>query len=164
MSIFKRKPKPKPRIARCGNGIVIVNKQGKVLLGKRHDDPIKADSDLHGEGTWSLPGGKIDFGEKAKDSIWREVYEETSIRLNKNKMKIITIQDEIVPDAHYLTLGWLCRDFLGEAKVMEPDEMTKWKWFDINNLPSPLYKPAIPMLKTYKKKHTRKKGFFRNLF
>ncbi len=157
-------PKQKPRVARCGNGIVIVNKKGQVLLGRRHDDPVKADSDLHGEGTWSLPGGKNDFGEKAKDSIWREVFEETSIRLNKNDMKIITIQDEIVPDAHYLTLGWLCCDFLGEAKVMEPDEITKWQWFEIDALPSPIFKPCVNMLQVYRKKHHKKRSLFRKLF
>ncbi len=38
-------------------------KDGKVLLGKRHDDPEKASSLLKGAGTWTMPGGKLDFSE-----------------------------------------------------------------------------------------------------
>ena len=52
----------KVQVARAGAAVMIV-KDGKVLLGKRHDDPEKAGSQLHGEGTWTLPGGKVDFGE-----------------------------------------------------------------------------------------------------
>ena len=41
-----------------GFGVMIL-KQGRILLGKRHSDPDKADSELHGEGTWTMPGGKL---------------------------------------------------------------------------------------------------------
>ena len=37
----------------CG---IMVLRDNKVLLGKRHDDPEKADSELYGEGTWTMPG------------------------------------------------------------------------------------------------------------
>jgi len=40
-----------------GVGVIIL-KDSKVLLGKRHSDARKADSELHREGTWTLPGGK----------------------------------------------------------------------------------------------------------
>ncbi len=49
-----------------GVGVALV-RDGKVLLGHRHDDPEKADSLLHGEGTWTVPGGKLDFGETLED-------------------------------------------------------------------------------------------------
>jgi len=32
---------------------------------------------------------------------------------------------------------------------MEPDEITEWKWFDLNNLPSPLYFPSERIIKNY---------------
>lgn len=47
----------------AGIGVMILNKESKVLLGKRHYDPQKADSELHGEGSWTMPGGKLEFGE-----------------------------------------------------------------------------------------------------
>jgi hypothetical protein len=33
---------------------------------------------------------------------------------------------------------------------MEPDEITEWQWFDLNNLPSPLYFPSAKVLENYK--------------
>ncbi|MDH3382157.1 MAG: NUDIX domain-containing protein, partial [Flavobacteriaceae bacterium] len=56
----------------AGIGIMIL-KDRKILLGKRHDDPEKADSALHGEGTWTMPGGKIDYGEEPHEGAMREV-------------------------------------------------------------------------------------------
>ena len=32
---------------------------------------------------------------------------------------------------------------------MEPDEITEWKWFDLNNLPEPLYFPSKKILHNY---------------
>lgn len=137
------------RFVRGGVGIML--KDGnKILFGKRHDDPEKASSDLHGEGTWTFPGGKCDFGETYIESAYRELLEETSIKMNKNKAKVFYIKDQIVPDAHFLTVGIICEDFEGTAKAMEPEEITKWEWFDIDNLPSPIFKPNIDMIKSFK--------------
>ena len=38
-------------------------KEGKILLGKRHEDPEKAKNLIKGVGTWSMSGGKLRFGE-----------------------------------------------------------------------------------------------------
>lgn len=131
-----------------GFGVMIL-KEGKVLLGQRHVDPAKADSELHGEGTWTMPGGKMEFGESFEETCARETQEETWIVIDKNKIKIISITNDIVPDAHFVTIGFLCESFEGEAKVMEPDEITKWEWFDLNNLPTPLFFPSEKVIKNY---------------
>ena len=36
--------------------------------------------------------------------------------------------------AHFVTVGLLAKNYQGEPKVMEPDEMTEWGWFDLDNL------------------------------
>lgn len=115
-----------------GVGIMIL-KRGKVLLGKRHDDPDKSDSELHGKGTWTMPGGKLHFGEKLIGSAKREVFEETGVKINKNKLEVISVMEDIVKDAHFVTVGFLCKDFPGKPKVMEPDEITEWKWFSLKD-------------------------------
>ena len=131
-----------------GIGIMIL-RDNKILLGKRHEDPEKADSALHGEGTWTMPGGKMDFGETPHDGAKREAEEETGLKLNKDKLKLISVTNEVVEDAHFITLGFLCEDFEGEAKAMEPDEITEWKWFDLNNLPEPMFFPCVKIVKNY---------------
>jgi 8-oxo-dGTP diphosphatase len=131
-----------------GFGVMIL-KDNKVLLGKRHEDPNKADSELHGEGTWTMPGGKIHFGEAFEQAAAREVMEETGIKVNEDKLKFISLANDKVRDAHFVTIGFLCEDFEGEAKVMEPDEITKWQWFDLNNLPEKVFFPSDKVLKNY---------------
>jgi len=133
----------------AGVGIMIL-KDNKVLLGKRHDDPKKADSLLHGEGTWTMPGGKMHFGENFEDAAYREVIEETGIKAKKEKLKLISVTNEIVEDAHFITLGFLCEDFEGEPKAMEPEEIEKWEWFPLDKLPNPIFFPCVKILKNYR--------------
>jgi len=131
-----------------GFGVMIL-RDNKILLGKRHDNPEKASSALHGEGTWTMPGGKLEFGESFEDAAYRETLEETGIKLNKNNIKLISVTNDIVHDAHFVTVGFLCTEFEGKAAVMEPDEITRWEWFDINDLPNPMYKSSEKVLKNY---------------
>ena len=133
---------------RVGAGIgVMLLKDNKVLLGKRHDDPEKASSVLHGEGTWTMPGGKLDFGESFEEAAKRETFEETSIKLIDTE--VISITNEIVPDAHFVTIGLLSETFEGEPQVMEPEEITKWEWFSPDNLPQPIFPPSAKIIKNY---------------
>ena len=137
----------KPRV---GVGIMIL-KDSRVLLGRRHSDPEKASSELHGEGTWTMPGGKLDFHEELEDAVYREAKEETGIEIDKTKLKIINIGNEIVPDKHFVTIGYLYKEPVGEPVIMEPDEIVEWKWFDLNNLPNPIFPPSQKLLDAYKK-------------
>jgi len=133
---------------------VMLQRDGKILLGKRHDDPEKADSLLHGEGTWTFPGGKLDFQESLFDAAKRETKEETSIV--PKGMEIFSIGNERVHDAHFITIGFLCKEFEGEAKVMEPDEITKWEWFGFDELPEKIFPPVTKMIKNYLDKEVYK--------
>jgi len=133
---------------RPGAGVgVMVLKDNKVLLGKRHVEPEKADSELQGAGTWTMPGGKLDFGEDVKEAAKRETFEETSLKLNT--LKVISVTNDIKGTKHFVTIGFLCEDFEGSPKVMEPDEITEWRWFDVNNLPEPMFFPCVKIVKNY---------------
>ena len=131
-----------------GFGVMIL-RDGKVLLGQRHVDPTKADSELHGEWTRTMPGGKMHFHESFEDTCYRETLEETGLKIDKNTIKIISITNDMVPDSHFVTIGFLCEDVEGEAQVMEPDEITQWKRFDLDNLPTPQFFPSEKLLKNY---------------
>jgi 8-oxo-dGTP diphosphatase len=135
-------------LPKIGVGVMLL-RNNKVLLGKRNADPQKADSELHGEGAWTMPGGKLEFGEKLVECAYREVLEETGIRVDKEKLKIVSVADDIAPDAHFVTIGFLCPEFSGEAKLMEPEEIIEWKWFALDNLPSPLFGPSRKILENF---------------
>ena len=134
------------KCVRAGIAVLFV-KEGKVLLGKRHDDPVKADSELHGEGTLTIPGGKMDFQERPREGARREALEECN--LLARELELISVGNEVVPEAHFITLGFLCRDFKGEPEVMEPDEITEWRWFDPKELPERVFPPALKIIKNY---------------
>ena len=52
----------------------VVFRDDDVLLIKRGKPPF--------EGQWSIPGGKLEYGEKVKDAIIREVMEETGVEIS----------------------------------------------------------------------------------
>jgi len=133
----------------AGFGILILQ-NSKILLGHRHEDPEKASSLLNGAGTWTMPGGKLEFGESFEEGAKREALEETGLKLNR--VNVICVSNDMVETAHFVTIGLFCDDFEGEPKVMEPDEITEWRWFDLNNLPSPIYFPSARVLENYKNK------------
>jgi len=129
-----------------GVGIMIL-KDNKILLGKRNQDPNKADSELHGEGTWTMPGGKLRFGESFAAGAEREVFEETGLRIKS--VEVISLSNDIVEDAHFVTIGLLCLDFEGEVETMEPEEIIEWKWFSLDQLPDLIFFPSEKVIKNY---------------
>jgi len=132
-----------------GFGVMLL-KDGKILLGKRHEDPEKASSQLNGAGTWTMPGGKLHFGETFEEGAKREVMEETSIILKK--AVVICVNQDIIETAHFVTIGLFSEEFEGEAKVTEPDEITEWRWFSLDKLPTSLYFPSAKVLENYRQK------------
>ena len=131
-----------------GFGVMIL-REGKILLGQRHGDPVKASSELHGEWTRTMPGGKMHFHESFEESCYRETLEETGLKINKDTIKIISITNDMVPDKHFVTIGFLSKDVQVEAQVMEPDEITQWKRFALNELPTPIFFPSEKVIKNY---------------
>ena len=133
---------------RIGVGFgVMVLRDGNILLGKRHDNPEKAKSALRGAGTWTMPGGKLKFGESFEQGAARELMEETGIVLKSSK--VIALNNDQVEGAHFVTIGLLCEDFEGEASVREPDEITEWGWFRLDALPQPIFFASEKVLKNY---------------
>ncbi len=120
----------------CGCGVIIKN-DNMILLGKRGKDIEKADSEMHEEGTWTLPGGNIEYGETFYEAGKREVKEETN--LDVDDLEVICVQTDLNEFAHYVSVGMIANKYSGEIKVMEPDEITHWKWFNINSLPDNIF-------------------------
>ena len=56
---------------RSGVGVIILNKENKVFVGKRKDNPVD---------NWQMPQGGVDKNEDFISAMRRELFEETSIR------------------------------------------------------------------------------------
>ena len=90
-----------------GVGVMII-KENKILLGLRNPDKIKASSELQGQGTWTMPGGKVEFMEKLGDAAKRELEEETSLKARK--VEFLCISDDMTETAHYVTVGFIVKE------------------------------------------------------
>ncbi len=127
------------RNVRVGIGVFIF-RDGKFLMGKRMGS--------HGEGSWSVPGGHLEFGESFMDTAEREVFEETGLKIKNLRFGAVTNDYFKEENKHYVTI-WMLSDYLsGEAKIMEPDKYIEQNWFDFDHLPSPLFLPWEQLLKS----------------
>ena len=78
------------------------------------------------------------------------ILEETGVGIDKTKLEMINVSNDIVEDAHFVTIGFLCRDFPDDPQVMEPDEITEWKWFELDKLPKKVFPPSAKVIRNYK--------------
>jgi|GEM_PF-365825 len=129
-----------------GCGIIVI-KDDQVLLGKRAADTDLIDTSLHGGNTWALPGGKLHHGETFEAAAQRKLIEETSI--TAKTFKTISLQSDINNHAHFITVGVLAENPHGEPQLLEPAEITEWRWFPLGNLPKNLYPPTQKILAKY---------------
>ena len=130
-----------------GVGVMIQNEKGEILLGLRNPDKIKVAGELDGQGTWTMPGGKVDFHETLIDAAIREIKEETNL-VAKN-LELISLCDDFSETAHYVSAGFLATEIQGEPKTMEPETILEWRWFALDHLPKNIYKPSLAVVKKY---------------
>jgi 8-oxo-dGTP diphosphatase len=96
-------------------------RDGRILLVRRARSP--------GKGFYSLPGGRVEFGESLHAALHREVDEETTIRI-----EIIGLAGwrEVLPGAsgggHYLIMSFAAR-WVAREPVLN-DEHDDFKWLD----------------------------------
>jgi len=129
-----------------GVGVMILE-EGNILLGLRNPDKEKASSELQGQGTWTMPGGKVDFHEKLIDAAIRELKEETD--LDAKTLEVLCINDDFSETAHYVTVGFIATQYSGEVKAMEPEAILRWEWFSFDNLPENIYPPSKKCIEKY---------------
>ncbi len=128
---------------RVGLGVMIKNESGKVLLGLRLSE--------HGQGTWSFPGGHLEFGETMAQAAAREAKEETD--LDVSKLELISVADEmgaLEKGKHYVNIGFAAHSVTGEPKIMEANKCERWEWFDLENLPESIFEATGLMIERYK--------------
>lgn len=137
-------------MGKIGAGVgVLVIRDGRVLLGQRHADPEKAKSELQGQGTWTMPGGKLHFGESLEECASRELREETGLEVEIDDLQLVSLMNDIAGKAQFLTCGMLAKSTRGEVQVCEPEEIVRWEWHPIDDPPEPLFKPSKEILQNF---------------
>ena len=124
---------------RSGVGIVVLNKENKVFVAKRIDNP---------KNFWQMPQGGVDEGEDFLKAAYRELEEETSI---KNVKLIKELDGTITYELPDRLLGliwkgkyrgqkqkWFLMRFIGmdneiNIKTKHP-EFLEWKWVDLDKI------------------------------
>lgn len=134
-------------VIKVGVGVMIKD-GGKILLGHRVAR-YRDTGGIYEPDSWTLPGGKQEYTETAVEAAIREVKEETNINLHN--LKVFGVSDDIQPDRHFVTIQFIAEGYSGEPKVMEPNKLDEWRWFELSSLPKNLYSPSRKFIEDYKK-------------
>ena len=125
---------------RTGVGIIVLNNNNQVFVGKRKDNPGDK---------WQMPQGGVDKGEDFITAMKRELIEETSIKNIKILKEIQNMYQYELPNnlVGIIWKGkfrgqrqkWFITKFLGKDDEINLDtqhpEFIDWKWIDPNDLP-----------------------------
>lgn len=124
---------------RVGIG-VFVFRNDKFIINKRQGS--------HGEGSWCLPGGHLEFGESFEDTARREVKEETNLDIKNVRFGAVTNDYFADEDKHYVTV-WMLSDWAGGKEyITEPNKCTVQAWHNFEDLPGPLFLPWQQLLRS----------------
>ena len=125
---------------RTGVGIIVLNNDNQVFVGKRKDNPGDK---------WQMPQGGVDKGEDFISAMRRELIEETSIKNIKILKEIQNMYQYELPKnlVGIIWKGkfrgqrqkWFITKFLGKDDEINLDtqhpEFIDWKWIDPQDLP-----------------------------
>lgn len=111
-----------------GVSAVVLDDRGRVLLGRRTDN-----------GMWSIIGGIVEPGEQPAACAVREVFEETAVRCEAERVVLVqTLRKPVVypngDQCQFMDVTFRCRAVGGEARVND-EESTDVGWFEVDDLP-----------------------------
>ncbi len=125
---------------RIGVGAIVLNKENKIFVGKRKDNPIDK---------WQMPQGGVNGNEDFLEAMKRELHEETSIKNIKVIKEIEQMYEYQLPEnlIGIIWKGkfrgqkqkWFITKFFGNENEInlntEHPEFIEWKWIDAEMLP-----------------------------
>ena len=119
---------------RVGVGVLVFNAHNQILLGQRQGS--------HGHLSWQPPGGHLEFNESLEECVIREAKEEVDIAIENIEFIGMTNDYFDDSDKHYISIFMQARLALNQqVKNCEPHKAKNWQWFNLDQLPSPLFLP-----------------------
>lgn len=117
-------------------------KNDKILLGRR--------GNVHGKGTWALPGGHLEHLERADSGFVRELQEEMGLNIDPASIKLIALTDDLQPEAgvHYVHITFAVDIEDQELRLLEPEACEEWRWFLLDEMPDDIFPPHAKIFKT----------------
>ncbi len=103
---------------------VIVEKDEKLLLIKRRNDPFK--------GLLAIPGGFVNEGEKVEDTAVREMLEETNLNIEPINILGAYSDPKRDPRGHVITIAFIGKIIGGEVKA--GDDADDFEWISYEEL------------------------------
>ena len=131
---------------KVGVGIIVLKKENYktyVMLHQRKGN--------HTANYWGSGGGHLELGESLQAGALRELSEEAGKKLKVTNVRFLGVMNftEMKPK-HYVDISFVCDWVSGEPTNSAPDETTDWQWYDIENLPEPLFPPVAKYLTALK--------------
>ena len=139
-----------PARPQVGVGVVFV-RDGRVFLARRQGS--------HGEGEWGSAGGHLELGESLEECARREALEELGVVVGD--VSFLCVSNIVAYGKHYVDIEFLGDIDVQEPKAMEPTGFSAMGWFQLDELPEPLFQPmkyALDSLRTGRRYYAGPEG------
>ena len=109
---------PFPATPALTTDCVVFDERGYVLLIRRRNEPFK--------GSYALPGGFVDVGERVEAGCRRELSEETGLHVGELRLIGVYSDPGRDPRGHTCSVAYLAR--VGRAEVVAGDDAAAAEW------------------------------------
>lgn len=139
-----RKIVGKRTLIQCAASVLIIDSEGRLLLGKRSDN-----------GLWAYAGGSVEIDEPVEDCARRELYEEMSLEADELTFFMINSG----PEAHYIypngdevsnvEIIYTCRSWQGDPGTND-GELTGLRFFAPSEITEEMVTPSVrPVIRKF---------------
>lgn len=123
--------------AAVGVGAILLSEQG-ILLGR------------HRRGTLELPGGSVETGESFKDTVVRELVEESGLVARTDDVELLGTLVDHVEGVLRVTVGALVHAWQGQPTTQPAESVGDWAWYPLDQLPDGLFVCSAQILTSWR--------------